>query len=108
MLGHQLGQNLVLGLDLLLQVCDPLLVGGVVRSRLLLEGGRPVLEELPLPAVEDRGLQAEFITELRDRLLLKQVPPEDGDLLFRRVVLPLLLHAFSPLPYWENAFSISN
>jgi hypothetical protein len=30
MLGHQLGQNLVLGLDSLLQVCDPLLVGGLV------------------------------------------------------------------------------
>jgi hypothetical protein len=34
--------------------------------------------------------------------------PQDGDLFFRRVVLPLLLHAFSPLPYWENAFSISS
>ena len=46
MIGHQFGQNLILGLDLLLQVGDPLLVGGVVRSRLLLEGGRAVLEEL--------------------------------------------------------------
>ena len=71
MLGHQLSQNLVLRLDLLLQVGDPLLVGGVVRSRLLLEGGRAVLEELLLPAIEDRGLQAEFIAELRDRLVLQ-------------------------------------
>src|SRR5215471_13784946 len=108
MLRHQLGQDLVLGLDFLLQIADPLLVGGVVQSRFLLEGGRAVLEELLLPAVEDCGLQAEFIAELRDRLLLQQMPPEDGDLLFRRVVLPLLLHAFSPLPYWENAFSISS
>src|SRR5689334_3726917 len=53
-----------------------------------------VLEEILLPAVEDRGLQAEFIAELRDALLLQQMPPQDGDLLFRRVVLPLLLHAF--------------
>src|SRR5215472_12671787 len=108
MLGHQLRQNLVLGLDLLLQVGDPLLVGGVVRSRPLLEGGRAVLEELLLPAVEDRGLQAEFIAQLRDRFLLQQMPPKDGDFLFRRVVLPLLLHAFSPLPYWENASSIAS
>jgi hypothetical protein len=27
--------------------------------------------------------------------------------LFPRIVFPLLLHAFSPLPYWVNAFSIS-
>src|SRR5215813_7233327 len=69
---------------------------------------RAVLEELFLPAVKDRGLQAEFVTELRDRFLLQQMPPQDGDLLFRLVVLPFLLHAFSPLPYWENAVSISS
>ena len=108
MLRHQLGQDLVLGLDLLLQVGDPLLVGGVVGWPLLLEGGRPVLEELFLPAVENRGLQAVLIAELRDWFLLQQMPPEDRNLLFRRVVLPLLFHAFSPLPYWENAFSIFN
>jgi hypothetical protein len=60
-LGHQLGQDLVLGPDSLLQVSDPLLVGGVVRPGFWLEGGRAVLEELLLPAVEDRGLQAQFI-----------------------------------------------
>ena len=69
MLGHQFGQNLVLSLDLFLQVGDPVLVGGVVRPRLLLERRHAVLEELLLPAVEDGGLQAEFIAELRDRLL---------------------------------------
>src|SRR6516165_2973064 len=108
MLGHQFAQNLVLGLDLLLQVGDPLLVGRLVRSRLLLDGGRAFLEELLLPAVEDRGLQAQFIAEVRDGLLLQQMPPEDGHLLFRRIVPPLLLHAFSPLPYSENASSISS
>jgi hypothetical protein len=46
MLGHQLGQDLVLGLDLLLQVGDPLLLGGMVRPCFLLEGSGPVLEEL--------------------------------------------------------------
>jgi hypothetical protein len=98
MLRHQLGEDLVLGLNLLLQVGDPLLLGGVVGWPLLLEGRRPVLEELLLPAVKDRGLQTQFIAELRDRLLLQQMSPEDGDLLFRRVVFPVLLHAFSPLP----------
>jgi len=107
-LRHQLGQNLVLRLDLLLQVRDSLLLGGVVGRRLLLEGRRPVLEELFLPSVEDRGLQAQFIAELRDGLLVQLMPSQDGDFLFRRVVLPLLPHTFSPLPYRENAFSISS
>ena len=52
MLSHQLRQDLVLGLDLLLQVGDPLLVGGVVSWPLRFEGRRPILEELLLPAVE--------------------------------------------------------
>jgi hypothetical protein len=97
-LGHQLGRDLVLRLDLLFQVGDPLLLGGMIGPRFLLEGGGAVLEELLLP--EDRGLQTQFITELRDGLLLllQQMPPKDGDLLFGSVVLPLLLHAFSPLP----------
>src|SRR5579872_938904 len=73
MLGNQLRQDLVLGLDLLLQVSDPLLVGGMVRSRLQLEGGRAVLEELLLPAVEDRGLQAELIADKRGRRTQNEV-----------------------------------
>jgi len=90
------------------KVGDPFLLGGMVRPCFLLEGSSPVLEEFLLPAVEDRRLESHFIAQLRDGLLLQQVPPQNGDLLFRRVLLPLLLHAFSPLPYWENAFSISS
>jgi hypothetical protein len=41
MLGHQLGQDPVLGLDLLLQVGDALLISGVVRWRFLLEAAAP-------------------------------------------------------------------
>jgi hypothetical protein len=89
-LRHQFGEDLVLDLDLLLQIGDPLLLCGVVGWHLLLEGSRPVLEELLLPAVEDRGLESKFIAELRDGLLVQQIPPQDGDFLFRRVVLPLL------------------
>jgi len=36
----------------------------VVRWPFLLEGRRPILEELLLTAVEDRGLQTQFIAEL--------------------------------------------
>jgi hypothetical protein len=94
---HQLGQNLVLRLDLLLQKGDPLLLGRMVGPGFRLKSSRAVLEELLLPAVENRGLQARFIAELRDGLHVQQMPPQDGDFLFRRIVLPLLLHAFAPL-----------
>jgi hypothetical protein len=96
-LPHQFGQDLILALDLLLQVLDPLLFGLVVGSRLGLEGRRPVVEELLLPAVEDGRLQPQLVTELGDRLLLQQMAPQNGDLLFCGVVLSWFLHAFSLL-----------
>src|SRR6185295_18735527 len=58
MLGHQFGQNLVLGLDLLLQLGDPLLLGRMVWPCFRLKCSRAFLEELLLPAVEDRGLES--------------------------------------------------
>jgi hypothetical protein len=63
-LRHQLGQNLVFRLDLLLQVGNPFLLGGTVRLGVLLEGGSPVLEELLLPAIKDRRLKSHFIAQL--------------------------------------------
>src|SRR5262245_43686334 len=36
---------------------------------LLLEGSRAVLEEFRMPAVEDRGLESLFVTQLPDRNL---------------------------------------
>jgi len=54
---HQLRQNLVLALDLLLQVLDPFLFGLMVRAPFGLERRRPVLKELFLPAVENRRLE---------------------------------------------------
>jgi hypothetical protein len=67
-LGHQLGQDLILGLHLLLQELDPFLLlldlaGGAF---LRLEGGGSVLEELFLPAVENGRLQAQFLAEIRN------------------------------------------
>jgi hypothetical protein len=67
MLRHQLGQNLFLGSGFSSQIGDRLLVGGVVGWAFLLDGGRPVLEELFLPAAEDRRLKANLIIELETR-----------------------------------------
>jgi hypothetical protein len=57
-LGHQFGQDLILGLHLLLQELDPflLLLDLADGAFLRLEGGGSVLEELLLPAVEHRRL----------------------------------------------------
>src|SRR5664279_5397345 len=51
MLRHQLGQHLVLGLDLLLQILDPFLLGLVGGARLPDEGAR----RPPTPTGTDRG-----------------------------------------------------
>jgi hypothetical protein len=97
MLRHQFGQNLIFGLDLFLQIFDALLLGLMVSSAFLLEGGRAVFKELLLPSIEDRRLQTQFLAQVRHRHVLHQTPPQNGDFLFCRVMLPLLLHAFSPL-----------
>ena len=72
MLGHQFGQDFVLGLDFLLQELDPFLLlldltGGTF---LCLEGGRSVFKELLLPAIEDGGLQSIFLTQFGNRDLV--------------------------------------
>jgi hypothetical protein len=63
-LGHQFGQHLVFGLDLLLQELDPLLFGLMVRSALARKGRGAILEELFLPTTEFRWLQSQFIAEI--------------------------------------------
>ena len=97
MLRHQFGQNLIFGLDLFLQIFDAFLLGLMIRAGFGLESGRSVLEEFLLPAVEHRRLQCQFVTQLRDRLLVHQVPPQNGHLFLGRVVLSFFSHAFSPL-----------
>src|SRR5215831_8934594 len=57
----------------------------MVGTRFRLKSRRAVLKELFLPAVEDRGLEPVLVTQLRDRHLLQQMPPQDGDFLFRRL-----------------------
>jgi hypothetical protein len=65
-LRHQLGHDLVLGLHLLLQKLNPFLFLFRLTARTFrrLEGGRSVLEELFLLAVEHRRLQAQFFTQI--------------------------------------------
>ena len=97
MLRHQFGQNLILRLDLPLQICDSFLFGLMVGSTSLLKSRSSVLEELLLPAVEHRRLESRLVTQIRNWHSFNQMPPQNCDLLFRRVVLPLFLHGFAPL-----------
>src|SRR5262245_26938542 len=96
MFSHQLRQNFVLGLDLLFQKLDTLLLGLMVGTAFALEGRGSVLKELLLPTVEHRRLQAQFIAELGNRHLIEQMPSENGYLLFSGVVLSFFSHASSP------------
>jgi hypothetical protein len=50
-----------------------------------------------LPTVEHCWLQTQFITQIRNRHLIQQVPSQNGDLLFRGVVFSLFSHVSSPL-----------
>ncbi|MGA1998275.1 MAG: hypothetical protein ABSH45_21125 [Bryobacteraceae bacterium] len=61
------------------------LFGLAIGASLGLEGGGAVLEKLLLPTTDRRGLQPKLITELGNRLLFQQMPPQNGDLLFSRV-----------------------
>jgi hypothetical protein len=69
---QELGKDLVLGPELLLQGGDLAVLDGfdgLVPFAVAAEGSGPVLEEFPLPAVEQVGLDAELVTEVGDRLL---------------------------------------
>jgi hypothetical protein len=97
MLRHQFGQHFILRLDLLFQIRDSFLLGLMVGAASLVESGGSVLEELLLPAVEHGWLESRLVTQVRDRHSFHQMPPQNGDLLFRCVVLPSFLHVFAPL-----------
>ena len=58
MLVHPLGENLVPTLKFLLQGCDTMLLLALVSRGLASESSSAVLEELLLPTVEDRRLEA--------------------------------------------------
>jgi len=74
----------------------------IVRQIILEEpglpaAGRPVLEEFLLPTVEHRRPQSKLATELGNRLLFQQMPPQNGDRLFSAVMLSWFRHALSLL-----------
>jgi hypothetical protein len=58
---HQLGQDLILALNSLLQELDAFLFRLWVGSGLILKSGGPILEQLLLPAVQQRRLDTQFV-----------------------------------------------
>ena len=73
--------------------------GGV----LAFEGGGAVFEELLLPEVEECGRELILVAEVGDRHTIDEMPPEDGDLLDRRIVLPGLSHGETPAELSYNS-----
>src|SRR6516165_4501343 len=88
---HEFREDFVLALELLLQGGDPLIlrVGG--PSGAGLEGRGAVLEELLLPAVEHRGVDAVLVTQIRDGDVFEEMKSQDGDLLLGGEALASLL-----------------
>src|SRR5512135_999306 len=88
---HQFREDLVLALELLLQEGDPPILGIADASGTGFEGGRAVLEELLLPAVEHGGVDAVLVTQIRDGDVFEEMKPKDGDLLLGGESLARLL-----------------
>src|SRR6516162_3201496 len=81
MLFHELREHLVLALELLLKQRDLPILGIARASGAGLKRGRAVLEELLLPAVEHRGVDAVLVAQIGDGDVFKEMEPKDGDLL---------------------------
>src|SRR5262249_55570699 len=88
---HQLREDFVLALELLLGEGDPLILGVSGASGAGLEGGGAVLEELLLPAVEDGGVDAVLVTQIRDGDVFEEIEPQEGHLLLGGESLASLL-----------------
>jgi hypothetical protein len=88
---QEFGEDFVLALEPLLQEGDPSILGVAGLSGEGLEGSRGVLEELLLPAVEHRGVDAVLVTEVGDRGVFEEMEPQDGDLLLGSEALSGLL-----------------
>src|SRR6516165_9254413 len=81
MLFHELREHLVLALELLLKQRDLPILGVARASGPGLKRGRAVLEELLLPTVEHRGVDAVLVAQIRDGDMFEEMEPKDGDLL---------------------------
>src|SRR3954447_14004164 len=91
MLLHEFGEDFVLALELLLQEGDLPVLGVAGASGAGLEGGGAVLEELLLPAVGHRGVDAVLVAQVRDGDVFEEMKPQDGDLLLGGESLARLL-----------------
>ena len=88
---HEFGEDFVLALQLLFQEGDPpvLVVAGAAGA--VLECGSGVLEELLLPTVEHRGVNAVLVAQIRHRGVFEEMEPKYGDLLRGAEAIPSFL-----------------
>ena|SRR5271166_1523051 len=88
---HEFGEDFVLALQLLFQQGDPpvLVVAGAAGA--VLECGSGVLEELLLPTVEHRGVNAVLVAQIRHRGVFEEMEPKYGDLLRDAEAIPSFL-----------------
>ena len=97
MLLHELGNDLILALNLVSQSGNGPLLVFLGRRPNLLKGGSSVLEELLLPVVEHRGLDVVLVAKIGHRNSLEQMAAQDGNLLNRGVMLAWLSHGEPPV-----------
>jgi hypothetical protein len=100
---HQLGEDLVLALELGLQLGDLLVLGvgdGLAALVVAGEGGSAVLEEELLPGVEEGDVEAVFFTEVGNRDFVEDVLSEQGDLLLSSEMAALPGHGGSSARVW--------
>src|SRR5579885_1667710 len=90
---HELGHDLVLASKLGFELLDLLVLGVLSGPGLaaILEREMGVLEEVPLPLVEECRVDLELIAQVRDRDGLQEVALDDGDLLLGREMTARLL-----------------
>ena len=81
----------MLALELLFQEGDLPILGIAGASGAGFEGGRAVLEELLLPAVEHCGVDAVLVTQVRGGDVFEEMEPKDGHLLLGGELLARLL-----------------
>jgi hypothetical protein len=107
--GHQLGQDLVFGLHLLLQELNPflLLLHLAVEALLGLKGAAPFSKTSFCQGQSIVGPQAQFLTQSETGTLSKRYRLRIATLLFCGVVRSFFSHTFAALSYRPNALSIS-
>ena len=80
---HELGHDLIFACELGFELLDLLVLGVLDGFGLaaILEEGVAIFEGLLLPAVKERGCDAELIADRGDRDAFEQMPLEGRDLL---------------------------